>query len=72
MIHSKIAEALIQHPFNMLLSADSFCDFFLGSRQKLRRYHYVIPFCEIFQRPAQILFTGSALVSNRRIKEINA
>ena len=71
-LFSKIAEALIQHPFNMLLSADSFCDFFLGSRQKLRRYHYVIPFCEIFQRSAQILFTGAALVSDSCVKKIDA
>ena len=49
MIHTKIAEALIQHPLNMLLSADSLFYFLRCSRQKFSCYDYIIPFGKIFQ-----------------------
>ena len=55
----------------MLLAGDAAVNFFPGTGQKLGSNDHVIPFREIPNGPAQILLAGAALVSNRRIKEVD-
>ena len=72
MIHPQILKTFIQHPPDMLLTGDPFLYLILRPGKKFCCHHDLLPLRIILQRPAEILLAGTALISDRRIKKINA
>ena len=72
MIHAEIFETFVQHVFNVLLPGHAGFYLRIGARQKFGGHNDLIAFGKIPQCPAKILLTCTALVSDRRVEEINA
>ena len=71
-VHTEIVKACVYHVFNMLLPADAAFDLFLCPGKEFRGNDYIIAFCEVAKRPADILFACAALISDSRIVEVDA
>ena len=71
-VHPEITEACVDHVLDMLLSGNTIFDFLRSSWKEFRGYHYIFSFCEVTERTSHVLFTGSALICDRRIVEIHA
>ena len=71
-VHSEILEAFIQHSLHMPLSGNARFQLRIGPGQEFRRNHNIITLRKVPNRSAEILFACSALVGDRRIKEVDA
>ena len=65
-------QAGVDHVLDVLPAGDACGDFLLGAGQKFGGYHHILPFSEVPQGAAQILFAGAALVAHGGIKEVDA
>ena len=71
-IEPQIAQARVDHPRDMLLAGNALFNLFGRAGQKFCSDHDVFPLCEILERTAQILLARAALVTDGRIKKIDA
>jgi len=71
-IHAQMGKAQVQHLFDMLLPRYAVFDFPRTARQKLRRHDDVFPLGKVTQGSAEIFLTGPVLISNGRVKKIDA
>ena len=65
-------QAGVDHVLDVLPAGDACGDFLLGAGQKFGGYHHILPFSEVPQGAAQILFAIAALVVHGGIKEADA
>ena len=56
----------------MLLAGDACLDLLLGAGQELGGDHHLVPFGKVFERPAEVLLAGAALVGDGSVEKVDA
>ena len=72
MVHSEIVKACVDHVLDMLLTADAAFDLFLCPGKEFGGNDHILAFCEVAERPADVLLACAALISDGCVVEVDA
>ena len=71
-VHPQVLQAFVDHAFDVHLPGNAVFNFVPGAGQEFRGHYHLIPFGKVPQGPAGKLLTGTVLIRDGSVIEIDA